>query len=117
MARVPAAGACKVKLPVVGLGYNCTVPAASLRSLPAPLGAVIVTALIADSVWQLLLTVYVTVTAPADTPVSKPVAAPIVALDVLLVLQVPPLTPSVYNTGEAIDAASDTVAGPVTVPA
>jgi hypothetical protein len=71
-----------------------------------------VTRCVVDTVAQLEVTVYVIVALPAATPFTTPVALLTVATDVLLLLQVPPLTVS----ASVIAALTQTLVRPVIVP-
>lgn len=81
--------------------------------VPAVGAAVIVTAVVADAVPQLLVTVYVIVAVPADTPLTTPVALLMLAIVGELLLHVPPLVVLV----SVVVAPTHAVVVPLIVPA
>jgi hypothetical protein len=80
--------------------------------VPASGRAITVTVFDATALPQLAVSVYIMVSTPPPTPVTTP-EVPTVAIDVLLLLQVPPGTGSV----SVIVALTQTLLGPEMVPA
>ena len=80
--------------------------------VPASGNGLTATLVVAIAVPQLFVTVYAIFALPADTPLTLPLPST-VAIAVLLLLQLPPLTPSV----KAVLALTQTVVVPLIVPA